>query len=368
MRNPLSTGPRRTIRSVIAVLAALMLLVAACGGDDAADETTTTTATPSETTESTDDGEDEEWQQVLAAAEEEGRVVVYLALAGFEDRIRGPWQEAYPDIELEILREGTGSLITKLEQERDTNQPGGDVTIHSSRDWMDQNAGSFTPPAGPNVELWQDTPHWYDSYFTSLLLAFNVGFNPNVIAEVGADPITDWEDLLQPELSGLLGLTRPDVSPVYLQHFWLLDEELGSDFTEALAAQNVRLYDSAGPLSQAVASGELAAGINLTPVQSGLLREEGAPIEIVESAEPAYTIGYWAAQMEWATNPNAAAVFMNWLMSVEGQEAISDWGYSSSPLPEITSDYPLPDDVEVFDGILTPDQDAFLVRWQGLFL
>ena len=371
-----SAGTSRWGRSAlkaVGVVGVLGLLAGACGDDDDAETTDTTvatTATTAGTSEATSEAgaADPEWEATVEAAKEEGKVVLYLALASFEARVEEGFEEAYPEIDLQILREGTGPLITKLEQERDQGVDGGDVAFHSSRAWMEENKAEFTAPAGPAVELWQDGDQWYDSYFTSLFLAFNIAFNPGVVESAGAQPITTWEDLLQPQLKGLLGLTRPDVSPVYLQHFWFLNEELGDDFTDQLAAQEPRLYDSAGPLSQAVAAGELAAGVNLTPVQSGVLIDEGAPLESVTTAEPQYAIGYWAAQVGWSKRPAAAAVLMDWLMSEEGQQSMSDWGYSSSPLPQITDDFELEEGIDIYDGILTPEQEAFQERFNGLFL
>lgn len=309
-----------------------------------------------------------EWQATLDRAKQEGKVSVYLALAGFDERVKSAFEKAYPGIRCEVLREGTGSLITKMEAEREHGSDGADVAWHSSRAWFDQNKGQMVAPAGPHAEAWTGSNHFYDTYFTGLLLAFNIGFNPNVIKSLGAKTVGDWKDLLQPQLGrGLLGLTRPDVSPVYLQHFWLLDKELGSSFTEQLAAQKPRFYDSAGTLAQAVASGELAAGVNLTPVQICGLQNQGAPIENVTTARPQFAIGYWAGQLAWAKRPAAAQVFLDWLMSEEGQEALNDWGCSSSPMSAITSDFPLDEGIEIYDGVLTADQKQFQDRFNRLF-
>jgi iron(III) transport system substrate-binding protein len=91
-----------------------------------------------------------------------------------------------------------------------------------------------------------------------------------------------------------------------------------------LAQQNVTQVLSASEPPKRLARGESAvqadgAGANLL-----LLKEEGAPVEVVHASEGTPLITAQSAVFQSAPHPNAARLFQSFLFSVEAQQVLVD--------------------------------------------
>jgi iron(III) transport system substrate-binding protein len=301
-----------------------------------------------------------EWATVERAAEQQGRVVLYISIAGLDPRIKAAFQKAYPKIQLNVIRQPTGELISRLDAERQANADGADVVFHTDRGWFKQVAGHLVSPRGPAMTLYAGTKSSYDDkYVTGMLIPFSLAYNTEVLKTLGVSTPTGWKDMLNPKFgNGLIAMPERGSAPVTLQCWHAIAEMHGKSFFEQLGKSRPRLHPSIGPTVQAVAAGAAAVGFVQTAAPADLIKA-GAPIKQVVPADPGCAYGYFLAQVSWSKRPEAAQVLLNWMMSREGQTAIHGWGYSASPLEKIPGSLEVNADKPLLDGILTPEQQQF---------
>jgi iron(III) transport system substrate-binding protein len=122
-------------------------------------------------------------------------------------------------------------------------------------------------------------------------------------------------------------------------------EEKGREFMRRLAAQKPAFRDSETVITQLLVAGEFPLGLVYSH-QAAAIKRKGAPVEWVRTAQPIVTglkpIGLSAK----AQHPDAAKLFIDVVLSKEGQELIRsfsripDRGDVTSELKEGTKLYP----------------------------
>ncbi|SNT35906.1 ABC transporter substrate-binding protein [Rhodococcoides kyotonense] len=324
-----------------------------------------------------DAGGDAAWQETVQAAKSEGRVVVYLSITGVEDTLKQAWSAAYPDITLEVFRAGSAELLSRLDQEKGTATSGADAVVMADAGWYRDNAARLLPPTGPGYyERWDGTEYSYEDGKYVLVDAAPLGLvsNTDAVEELGADPIEEYEDLLQPELAGNLAFTPAQNASAALQWWYTVSDAVGgTDALEKIADLAPHPYPSLMPLVQAVAAGEQAVGAYSSLAAAYELQDQGAPIEVTVPS-PAVGGGHFVSVVDWSANKNAAQVFRNWILSPAGQIALNGAGDMYTPLsiadiPEAPAEMvSIPDDMVVTDGIVTAEQQKwFDDAWTPIF-
>jgi iron(III) transport system substrate-binding protein len=302
------------------------------------------------------------WAAVVAAAKKEGRVMLYnsVPLPPIQRAAAG-FKKLYPDIEVTYQRGPSGQLLSKIDQERNSNADGADILISTEINWYVDRAkeGKLYKVSGPESRAWP-AKYLYEGAIPILdLEPFVIVYNKN---EVKANPPKGYADLLRPEFRGRLGTTELASTTVIGWYDWL-EKTQGADFLQRFKAQNPKMYVGAVPGGQAAASGEVAvSAFNVTTAVTSLVAA-GAPIEIVVP-NPGLGIQHAAAVFTWSRRPNAAQVFLDYLMSRDGQTAWNGTGESASPLPNIpgalSADSITPVDVTAYPE---PLAKAYRERW-----
>ena len=180
----------------MAILSAIMSisLLTGCGGtatEDSANNDDKTKATNGEIT-------------VYTALEDE-QVSDYLA----------KFNEKYPDIKVNVVRESTGVITAKLIAEKDN--PQADVIWGTAASSMmvldDMGALKGYQPEGverilPQFKSNKEVPTWVgiDAWETAFIV------NKEELAKLGVDKITSYEDLLNPKLKGHIVMSNPNSS------------------------------------------------------------------------------------------------------------------------------------------------------------
>jgi iron(III) transport system substrate-binding protein len=273
------------------------------------------------------------WETVVAAARKEGSVQIYSnEPTAAMNRIVAGFRQAYPDIKIAFIRNTTGALIAKIEQERAASVDGADVAMNSEASWFwgRGEEGALLKPFGPGATSWP-------AGNTRAGLSFQVAFNPYVIVynkTLVKEAPKDYADLLKPEFKGKVGATEA-VSPTSISLYDWLEKTQDKDYLIRLKAQRPRLYNGVEPVGQAVASGEVSVGNFAVPSSVNPLIAQGAPIEYV-LPNPGLGSSTWVGALKWAKRPNAALVLVDYILSRDGQTAWHGKGESASPLPGIS--------------------------------
>ena len=178
--------------------------------------------------------------------------------------------------------------------------------------------------------------------------------------------ITGYADLLDPELSGRLGVPEP-TAPSFVDFYLWLEETFGEEYVEQLAALEPRIYPSTLPISEALASGEISATPFGGPGILEPLKAQGAPVEYGIADEGAWGARFFGMVPTSAPNPNAGQLLANYMVTAEGQEVVQ--ATAGSVLPDIPGTLITNDQVREQDlSKLTPEAvAAYQEKWNGLF-
>jgi iron(III) transport system substrate-binding protein len=156
-----------------------------------------------------------------------------------------------------------------------------------------------------------------------------VSYNPKLLEKLGVPPIKSWDDLINPKLKGQVVSCTPDRSSsnhasveAQLQR---LGWEKGWDFLERMAA-NVHIFVArSSDVASTVARGEAAVGFGTTGFGAFDLRKKGFDIKLAV-VPYSYITPEPIGIIKNAKNPKAAKIFVDFLLSAEGQQALAETG------------------------------------------
>lgn len=339
--------PRFAHPRAMALAVALMLVLIACGGESDTGS--------SESAESEDEpavADDMTWEDVVRAGQEEGEVTFYATLnEHLAERLIAAFEEEY-GISVNFVRSaGSAAHIERLENEMASGSWQADVVNYADyihlEDRIIPEGYVNSEPDLPEGEGWPE--EFYSDGIASMQFTLGtIVYNTDIVSEDEAP--ADWEDLLDPQWRGQIGALDP-TSNSWAQAYQFLYDEFGESFFESFREQDIRWWDNGNPMTEAVAAGELPIGVIAYQHFAEATVKAGAPVEWVRTPQA----GGWnnfifVVDDEHATNPNAAKVFVNYVLSEEGQCSYlgDDTGVSALGLE---CGIPLPE-----EGAVIPDQ------------
>jgi iron(III) transport system substrate-binding protein len=141
------------------------------------------------------------------------------------------------------------------------------------------------------------------------------------------------QDLLDPKWKGQIGIVSPVINDYALSYFLALDHQLGPDksqkFFEALAAQKPLFFGPNGvPVAQGVKNGQFAIAIAFLSHVYSVGGGMSGPLAV--APVPAYSttgMGISVGVIANAPHPNAARLFVDYLLSSEGPKLLRQFGY-----------------------------------------
>lgn len=306
-----------------------------------------------------------DWAKIMEGAKKEGRVVVYTTTApAVHERIKADFEKAYPGIVMDAVRVIGNMINTRVEQERAAGNVEGDAIITSELVWSADAAkkGVLRVPVGPNAQAWPESSLRQGAVPLLGVNPFVLVYNTTLVKT----PPTGYQDLLKPEFKGKIGSTAL-VGDLNVGWYDWMEKTQGAGFLAKLAAQNIKTYPGAVAPTQGVASGELA--INMWTVFSvtNPLLDAGAPIKTVV-VNPSYGAAYGGGVVAGSKRPNAAFVFMDYMMSVRGQTQMVGKGEMASALSNVPGSLDIKAVTLHDDDKYTPEVvNAFKIKWNALF-
>jgi iron(III) transport system substrate-binding protein len=156
--------------------------------------------------------------------------------------------------------------------------------------------------------------YWTSVYASGTLM----GFNARQVKR--ADAPKTYEDLLNPRWKNSLAIDANKI-----EWFAMLLKLKGRSFMEKLAAQAPSLRDGNTLVLQLLAAGEFPVGAGVYEYSVEDLKTKGAPVDWI-GLEPVITYTVAASLPSRPPRPFAAKLFIEWLLSKEGQEVINQYG------------------------------------------
>jgi ABC-type Fe3+ transport system substrate-binding protein len=276
---------------------------------------------------------DANWQKIVADAKKEGSLVIYFqTVPSTFDRISKDFMALYPEIKIEYRRQISAvTHMQAIENEKANKLDGADITQYANAIWYRDKAleNFFLKPVGPANTEYPKESLLYGSVPVVSVMPFVMAYNTNLIKT----PITSMRDLLRPELKGKVGSSDLVAETVFAYYEWI-EKIQGADFLPLFAAQKPKLTVGVLPLFQSIAAGEIAAGLYGIHSVANTLIAQGAPMKVVQP-NPAFASRDVLAALAHSRRPNAALVFLDYMMSRRGQGVWNGTGETASVIAGI---------------------------------
>jgi iron(III) transport system substrate-binding protein len=276
-----------------------------------------------------------EWEKTLAAAKKEGTVVVGIpASSELRTAISAKFQAKF-GISVELLSARGPENVTRIVTEFNAGVRYFDILV----------AGGATPlamvAAGaaddfqsymilPEVKdpknwwgghIWEDNVSGKRQIYAFLCYTSETWWYNSSQAEAGE--IRSFDDLLNPKWKGRIGVLDPR-NPGSGQNTWsFLWKAKGEEFLTKLAQQELLVNQNLRQLADALAKGKLAFTLGLSHYTFDPFIKAGLPVGPVSRIKDGAHANNGSGVITVVKNPphpNAAKVFVNWLLSKEGQE------------------------------------------------
>ena len=260
-------------------------------------------------------------EDFVTAAKKEAEVNLYLStdLNDANGMIQS-FRKKYPFIDVKFFRAGNEKLLSRILTETGAAKFPGDVILISSfevRVLMQKKLlQRYLSPESQNYpEGFTDKEgYWTSVYSIPRVIAYNTK-----LVRADLAPKT-YEDLLQPRWKNAFSMSDSAVL-WYTGFVKFYGEEKGRDFMRKLSAQKPAFRDSESIITQLLAAGEFPLGLTYSH-QVGTFKRKGAPVDWVRTAQPIVTGLKPIALSGKAAHPNAGKLFIDFVLSKEGQELI----------------------------------------------
>ncbi len=283
-----------------------------------------------------------QWEKLVAAANKEGKVVIYgRGAAEYVKVYRDHFQKAFPGIKVNYVG-GRSDLAHRLTAERRAGKYFPDLFLMSGgrlvRGLRAQGAfqslrSALVLPEVKDTSKWFEGKLWFADKEEKYLLMFAMATSTNIAVNTDlVDPktLTSYRDLLDPKWRGKIvsrdirgsGPGSGNVKYLYS------NKNLGPAFLKKLYGEmDITFSRNMRQMIDWLARGRYAILLFPTLRDVDRAREQGLPVEVVnpKQMKEGYGVtsgGRQALFMNPAPHPNAAKVFMNWLLSREGQTAV----------------------------------------------
>jgi iron(III) transport system substrate-binding protein len=321
------------------LLASLMLLLAACGGSQsAAPATSSAGAQPSASTGAGTDA------QLYTAAKAEGQVVLYSSNDVDEtQKIIAAFNSKYPGITVKHQRGVRDELSQKALTEFQAKRVSGDIFQAASSSVFDmEKAGALQAYERPDLSAYPaDMKDPQNVWSTSAMLIYAPGYNTTKVKASEA-PKT-YEDMLDPKWKGRLAVHELETQVTQaMMDWWGKDKTM--QYWQGIKAQNPTVRRGRSLMVDQLIPGEFDMAVSLHTYTVQGKKDQGAPIDWVRLPQMVADLTT-EALMNGAPHPNAAKLYLNWLVSLDGQKAVSSVGRIAVH-PQISS--PLTDGVKLY--------------------
>jgi iron(III) transport system substrate-binding protein len=274
---------------------------------------------------------------LIEAAKKEGKVVWYTSVdLPLAERIAKSFEAKYPGVSVRVERSGAERVFQRIGQEYGSNIHAVDVVNSSDAAhvivW--KRDGLLAPYVPEDVAKFYPAEHKdADGYYASFRVwVCIIAYNTNLVKAEEAPK--SFADLLDPKWKGKIVKAHPSYSGTIMTATYQMQRDLGWDYLEKLAKQNVMQVQSSADPPKRLALGERAVMADGNEYNIFQIREKGGPAEPVYATEGSPLIVGPTALFKAAPNPNAARLFTAYSFSPECQQLIVDVGGLRSMHPQ----------------------------------
>jgi ABC-type Fe3+ transport system substrate-binding protein len=278
-----------------------------------------------------------EWDRTLAAANQEGEVTLYGQARSPASDAMKTFQKAHPKIRLNFVG-GTGNQLgPRVMAEKRAGKhlvdvaiggPGTMVAVYYKAGLLEPIGSAFILPEVQDASLWWDRQHHFADPENRHVMAMTGDVSSTIGAYnfnlVKPGEIQSWWDLLHPKWRGKIVATDPkSAGNIQNWRYLYYSPELGPKFIRKLLAEaEVRFSSDERQMMDWLASGKYAVHLFAKGANLDKAIEQGLPVRELNSQKESGSIGTGSGHIGFfknAPHPNAARVYINWMLSREGQ-------------------------------------------------
>lgn len=312
----------------------------------------------------------------VAKAEQEGTFLYYTndsetAAAALLEA----FSKDFPKIKGNYARAQNGALYSKILAERSAGRYGVDVIqfseVGTAVDF--QKRGGYERHDMPEAAAY--APEHLSSpvgdFFWSGVTFGGIVYNTQKVSP--ADAPKTWKDLLDPKWRNAMS-SKQSTSGIQFIEWYELRRLYGDDYWKEFAKQRPRGFDSRVQLFDRLAKGDDKICAMAEYAGYALYVQKGAPIAFVAPPDGLPTSPLVAGLVNRAPHPEAARLFIDWLMSLRGQVFYQENPYlfygsvrkdaPAMPGNKRLSDFKLlaPTDFNAVEA----SRDTFNKQWNGM--
>jgi iron(III) transport system substrate-binding protein len=283
------------------------------------------------------------YADTIAAAKKEGKVVIYSTTDTVAaNPLINDFKTLYPGISVEYNDMNSTEVYNRFISERAAGAGSADVLWSSSMDLQiklvnDGSAMNYASPEVPHLPSWAVWKNEaYGTTYEPIAIVYNKRLlSGDEIPQSHADLIrvfTQKADKLKGKVTtydveksgvGFMLITQDSK---YNPQFW--------DLAKGLGAVGPRFQSSAGTMMERISSGENLLGFNIFYSYAALRAKKDPSIGIVLPKDYTLIMSRVMFASKTAKNPNAAKLWLDYLLSKRGQSIIAN----ASELGSIRSD------------------------------
>ena len=294
------------------------------------------------------------------AQEVSGDLMIYLGHGSDDARpVVDLFVAKYPDVNVTLFEQPTGQLVTTLQLEVTANRNRADVLWGGGASLVEFGVknpdaiATFTPPDVSGIP--ESLLSTDGRFHTVATIPYVIGYNTSRVS--AEDSPKSWLDLTDPRWDGMIAMADPATASAVHPYVWFVTTHLagqdgyGEGYWDGIAANHPYLTPGHGELGELLITGERAvAPVTITQMETQ--QRNGEPVAYNWATEGTPTSDSVVAIMEQAPNRVAAEAFVGWILSPEGQEAITA-GFDNVPVnPAFSPTF--------FDGSTAADHDIVI--------
>jgi len=277
-----------------------------------------------------------DWDKAVEAAKKDAKLVVSIpASAELRKLIEDSFKKRFAGIDLELAPARGTSITRRIVEESKAGVRNFDIHIGGSNSIVNGllDEGVLEPiepyfilPEVKDPKNWWGGHMWVDRakryiYSFQAYLTESMWRNETLAK---AEEFKSYDDLLNPKWKGKIGILDPRTPGAGDSNWAYLWQVKGENYLKKLAAQNLSLGRDQRVLAESLAKGKMAIVIGLTYYSLLPFVNAGLPVKPMPPVKEG-TFGTAGSGnlciIKNPPHPNATKVFVNWLLTKEGQEA-----------------------------------------------
>jgi iron(III) transport system substrate-binding protein len=271
--------------------------------------------------------------RLVEAAKKEGQLDVYTSMTSdVADVVSGAFTDAF-DIDVNLYRAGSETVLQRILQEHGANFQGNDVTETNANELFALNKeGLLGTYAGARRDLVPEAGR-FDGWTATRFNLFAPSWNTKLVP-AGQQPKT-WEDLADPKWDGKLSLEVADYDwYLTLYGYWKKKGKSDAEIDQIFGgmASGAKIAKGHTVQGELLSAGQFAVVASNYSYIVQRAKAKGAPVDYLPFVQPVIARPNGVGLMKNAKHPATAMLFADWLLE-EGQKLLQDEGLTPAIAP-----------------------------------